>query len=120
MRAFMKMALLAAVLMVSESAFGAQIPIGLQIGPPPPPRVVRVVPLRPASEYVWVPGYWYPADRHYQWRDGFWVRPPYEDAVWISPRYSEGRYLVGYWSQPVARGKGHEPHGQGRGRGHNR
>ena len=77
---------LAAVLL-SGGVASAQVSIGVRIGPPPPPRVVRVVPHRPASDYVWVTGYWYPVRGHYAWRDGYWTRPPYRDSRWIAPRY---------------------------------
>jgi hypothetical protein len=115
MKTFLKTALLATIFLMSESAFSAQISIGIQIGQPPPPRVIHVVPARPSRELVWVDGYWYPVNKHYRWQEGYWVRPPFAQAVWIVPRYSEGRYFAGYWSQPVSNGKGHRKHGRGHG-----
>jgi hypothetical protein len=48
--------LLAALLLVGISGARAQISIGIRIGPPPPPRVIRVLPPRPAPEFMWVEG----------------------------------------------------------------
>ena len=105
------------------------ISIGVQIGPPPPPRVVYVAP-PPEPEYVWVEGYWYPVERQYVWHDGYWTRPPYPGARWVAARYDRQTFYAGYWQGP--RGvvvhdhrwdhdgdrdfKGN--HGRGRGRGH--
>jgi hypothetical protein len=75
----------------------AQVSIGIQIGAPPPPRVVRVLPLSPGPEYVWIDGYWYPVGSHYKWHAGYWTRPAYPAARWIAPRYERGRYFAGYW-----------------------
>ena len=84
-------------LLIFAGAALAQISIGIQIGPPPPPRVVRVLPARPGPEFVWVEGYWYPVGNHYKWHDGYWTRPVYGGARWIGPHYEGGRYFVGYW-----------------------
>jgi len=89
---------LAAVLL-SGGVASAQVSIGVRIGPPPPPRVVRVVPNRPGPEYVWVAGYWHPVRNHYVWHDGYWTRPPYRSSRWIAPRYERGQYYDGYWDR---------------------
>jgi hypothetical protein len=75
----------------------AQVSIGVTIGPPPPPHVVRVLPRRPGPGFVWVGGYWYPASNHYYWHNGYWTRPPYRGAHWVGPRYHRGRYYRGHW-----------------------
>ena len=68
----------------------------MQIGPPPPPRVVR--PLRsPGADYVWVEGYWYPAGNRYRWHNGYWTRPPYEGAHWVGPHHDGQQFFEGYW-----------------------
>jgi hypothetical protein len=82
--------------LAAASAFG-QISIGIQIGPPPPPRVVRVLPPRPGPEFAWVEGYWYPVGNHYKWHAGYWTRPAYPAARWVVPHYEGGRYFAGYW-----------------------
>jgi hypothetical protein len=110
MRIIMKIFLIAAVLLADVSAFSAQISIGIRIGPPPPPRVVRVLPYRPRPDYVWVDGYWYPAGHNYKWHKGHWTRPPYPGAVWIVPHYDGSMYFSGFWSEPPGRFK----HGHGR------
>src|SRR5213082_3190421 len=101
MRRYLLMMLIALTLLMVP-AFAAQVSIGIRIGQPPPPRVVRVVPARPAPEFVWVEGYWYPAGRsnHWKWHEGYWTRAPYPGAIWYSPRYESGQYFEGYWEAP--------------------
>jgi len=92
---------LVGALFVGAPAAPAQVSIGIVIGAPPPPRVIAVRPPCPEpaveEEYVWVDGYWYPAEGHYYWHRGYWTRPPYVGAVWIVPHYEGGRYYGGYW-----------------------
>ncbi len=89
--------MLAALLLAAGSAFAADVSVGIRIGPPPPPRVVRVRPIAPGAGYMWVEGYWYPVGNHYKWHDGSWTRPPYESYRWVSPRHDGERYYGGYW-----------------------
>jgi hypothetical protein len=97
MRIVLGVALLVAMLLATGSAIHAQVSVGIVIGAPPPPRVAVVIPTRPAPEYVWVEGYWYPVGNHYKWHEGYWSRPPYEGAHWVAPRHDGGRYYAGYW-----------------------
>jgi len=78
--------LLAALLLTAGLGFG-QVSLGIRIGPPPRPRVIRVRPPAPGPEYFWVDGYWYPVGNRYRWHEGYWSRPPYEGYRWIGPRY---------------------------------
>jgi hypothetical protein len=87
---------LLALVFMGVSMFG-QVSIGIRIGPPPPPRVVHVVPVSPGPGFFWVEGYWYPVGNHYKWHDGYWTRPPYEGARWIGPRHDGERFFNGYW-----------------------
>jgi hypothetical protein len=99
MKTFLKGTLLAGTLFTAASAF-AQVSIGIQIGPPPPPpqRVVYVVPPpRPAPEFIWIEGYWYPVGHKYKWHEGYWTRPPYEGARWVAPRHDGRMFFEGYW-----------------------
>lgn len=101
----MKKTLLALMLLAGSVAFG-QISVGISIGQPPPPRVLRVQPASPGAGYMWVDGYWYPSGKRYNWHQGYWTRPPYQGAVWSGPRYDGQQYFNGYWSggqnqQPV-------------------
>ena|SRR6516162_8671918 len=89
--------LLATILITAASMCAADFSIGVTIGSPPPPRVVVVVPPSPAPGYIWVQGYWYPNGNHYKWHDGYWTRPPYEEAHWVEPRHDGERYYHGYW-----------------------
>lgn len=98
MKIFVRGAFLAVVLFAGISALSAaQISLGVRIGEPPPPRVVRVVPQRPGGEFVWVDGYWYPVGRRYVWHAGYWTRPPYEGARWVGPHHDGAQFFAGYW-----------------------
>jgi WXXGXW repeat (2 copies) len=94
---FVRTTLLAAVLLAGTSVVSAQVSVGINIGPPPPPRVVRVVPANPGPGFVWLDGYWYPVDGHYRWHQGYWTRPPYEGARWVGPRHDGRQFYAGYW-----------------------
>ena len=97
MRNSLRTMMFAAMLLACGSGF-AQISIGIRIGPPPPPRVVRVLPPRPGPEFVWVAGYWYPVGNHYRWHAGYWTRPPYVGARWVVVPHHDGeRYFAGFW-----------------------
>jgi len=97
MKRFIMMTLLAGTLLAASPGFGAQVSIGIRIGPPPPPRVIRVAPLQPGPDFVWVDGYWYPVGNHYKWHEGYWTRAPYAGARWFAPRYEGGQFFGGYW-----------------------
>ena len=99
MRSLIRITVLAVLLLAGGSVLGAQVSIGIRIGPPPPPRVVRVLPPRPSPEFVWVEGYWYPVRRRYRWHEGYWTRPPYLRARWVRPHYDEDEeeFFEGYW-----------------------
>ncbi len=88
--------LLVLVLLAAGCMFG-QISIGIRIGPPPPPRVVRYRPPAPGPDFYWVDGYWYAAGSRYRWHDGYWTRPPYGGARWIGPHHDGERFYDGYW-----------------------
>lgn len=99
----MKKLLLFAAFAVTSSLYG-QISVGIHLGAPPPPRVIRVQPRSPGPGYMWVDGYWYanPGGR-YVWHSGYWTRPPYQGASWMAPRYEGGQYYTGYWQTPQGR-----------------
>jgi len=97
MQRYLMMALLAGTLFAGLPLFGAQFSIGIQIGPPPAPRIERVRPVAPGPDYVWVDGYWYPVGNHWKWHKGYWTLAPYGGARWFGPHYEGGRYYEGYW-----------------------
>jgi hypothetical protein len=104
MKNVMKTMLLAAMLLAGVSGLSAaQISLGIRIGPPPPPRVVRVLPPSPGPEFAWVDGYWYPVGRRYVWHAGYWTRPPYAGAHWVAPRHDGAQFFAGYWDGPRGR-----------------
>jgi len=88
--------LLAALLIAGGSLVAADFSVGVNIGPPPPPRVLAV-PASPGPGYVWVDGYWYANGSRWAWHNGYWTRPPYAGARWATPRYEGGRFFEGYW-----------------------
>jgi hypothetical protein len=90
--------LLAAMVLTAGLGFGAQVSVGVRIGQPPRPRVVRVQPPSPGVGYSYVDGYWYPVGNRYTWHDGYWTRPPYSGSNWNAPRYEGGTYYQGYWN----------------------
>src|SRR5215467_1894097 len=102
MKNLLRAALLSSMLLIGAHHAAAQVAIGIQIGPPPPPRHY-VVPVSPGPEFVWVEGYWYPVNSHYVWHRGYWTRPPYAGAHWIGPRHEGGHFYGGYWDGPHGR-----------------
>jgi WXXGXW repeat (2 copies) len=107
-RALITATLFGGILLIGGSAF-AQVSIGIQIGPPPPPRVVVYShrPPRPALDFVWVEGYWYPVGRKYVWHGGYWARPPYAGAHWVAPHHDGRMYFAGRWEGPRDRVEHH-------------
>jgi hypothetical protein len=97
MRSFMRATLVAVMLLAGVSVCAAQVSVGIRIGPPPAPRVVRVLPARPGPDFLWIEGYWYPVGNHYKWHDGYWTRPPYEGAHWVAPRHDGQQFFEGHW-----------------------
>jgi hypothetical protein len=88
---------LVCILFAGASILTAQVSIGIQIGAPPPPRIVRVRPIAPGPDYLWVDGYWYVVGNRYRWHVGYWTSPPYAGYRWVVPRYEGERYYGGYW-----------------------
>src|SRR5436305_1648001 len=111
---------LVTLLLWVAGGMSAQVSVNIQIGAPPPPRVVRVLPRSPGPEYVFVPGYWYPAGRHYKWHDGYYTRPPYAGAHWAEPSHDGRNYHFGYWEGGRGRIDHDHKWDKGRGRGHDR
>lgn len=94
--------LLAAMLLTAGLAFG-QVSIGIQIGAPPPPRVLRVRPVAPGPAFVWIDGYWYPVRNRWVWHSGYWTRLPFPGARWVVPRHDGRMFFGGYWEGPRGR-----------------
>jgi hypothetical protein len=88
------------LMLLAGGALSAQISVGITIGRPPAPRIVRVRPVSPGPGYMFVEGYWYPVSGHYRWHEGYWSRPPYEGAVWIAPRHDGKQFFEGRWEGP--------------------
>ena len=76
---------------------GSYYPGGYYVAAPPPPAPVYYAPPSPGPGFAWVSGYYYPAGARYQWRSGYWARPPYAGAVWVGPRYAGRHYYGGHW-----------------------
>jgi hypothetical protein len=97
MKTLIATAFMAAILLTGGTASGAQVSVGIRIGAPPAPRVLRVMPPRPTVQHVWIAGYWYPNGRSYKWHAGYWTQPPYQGARWIEPHHDGQMYFAGYW-----------------------
>jgi WXXGXW repeat (2 copies) len=97
MKRLFSLLLLCGALMISAPALHAQVSVGIRIGAPPPPRVIRVRPVEPGPGYFWIDGYWYPVNGRYHWHPGYWTRPPYPGAHWVVPHHDHDRYYRGYW-----------------------
>ena len=97
--------LLALLIFVGGFACAADFGIGIRIGAPPAPRVVRRS-ASPGPGYTYVDGYWYPNGSRYAWHNVYWTQPPYEGAGWVAPRHDGQLYYQGHWE-----GNGHEPMG---------
>ena len=96
----------------------AQLSVGIRIGAPPPPRVVRIQPRNPGEGYFFVKGYWYPVNNRYRWHEGYWTRPAYVGAQWVEPQYDGHEYHEGYWNGE--RGRVNHDHGWDKSKDHNR
>ena len=77
--------------------FAAQVSVGITIGAPPAPRVIRSRPRNPGPDYVWIDGYWFAEGRKWKWHEGYWTLAPYPGAVWVTLRYERGQFFAGYW-----------------------
>jgi hypothetical protein len=120
MKHLIRVGLLLAAVLAGTYVANAQVSIGISIGPPPPPRVVHVLPARPGPDFVWVEGYWYPVGRHYRWHQGYWTRPPYAGAHWVGPRHEGGQYYAGFWDGDHGRFEHHHEWDKHRERDHDR
>jgi len=99
----MKTKLLAGLLLAGSAVFAGHFSIGIGIGapygyyPPAPPRVAYVP--SPGPGYEWIDGSYYPVGAGWQWRAGYWTRPPYAGSFWVRPRYEDGRFYEGRWER---------------------
>jgi WXXGXW repeat (2 copies) len=69
--------------------------------PAPPPAVrAEYYGNPPGPGHVWIKGNWEYRDR-YQWRQGYWAKPPHRNARWEEGRWSRDnrgwRYQQGRW-----------------------
>jgi hypothetical protein len=96
-------AVVAGALFLAPSTANAGVFVAVGIAPPAIP--VYEQPLAPGYGYIWTPGYWAYGDDGYDWVDGAWVYPPYDEALW-TPGYwgwGDGGYFwnAGYWGRHV-------------------
>ncbi len=79
--------------------------IGFTVGSPPPPIPVYSMPVAPAPNYQWTPGYWGWGPAGYYWVPGTWVPAPSVGLYW-TPGYWGYRgagygWNAGYWGSSV-------------------
>src|SRR5882724_8258384 len=102
MRAIQLMLLIAVVVAVPASSFGAVF-VSVTIAPPLLP--VYVQPACPGEGYIWVPGYWAYGPDGYYWVPGTWVLAPYVGALWTPGYWGSSNSLYvwnpGYWGYGV-------------------
>jgi hypothetical protein len=102
--------LIAGGMVALPSISHAQVRLSVNIGVPPPPPRVEVVP-PPRSGYIWAPGYWRWEGRRHVWMDGHWQmeRPGH---YWVAERWvQEGRHWrmePGHWERGHEREWAHE------------
>jgi hypothetical protein len=102
---FVRLLLLAFVVLLMSGPSFAQIGISITIGPPALP--VYEQPPCPAPGYLWTPGYWaYDYDDNdYYWVPGTWVLAPEVGFLWTPPwwGWANGVFLFheGYWGPHV-------------------
>ncbi len=100
---WMRLALVALILLVLPAAsFGG---VFISVGIAPPALPVYAQPICPGPGYMWTPGYWAYGPAGYYWVGGRWVLAPFVGALW-TPGYwgwSGGVYLwhAGYWGPHV-------------------
>ena len=60
----------------------------------PPDPIVETPPPAPYPDALWSGGYWdwEPAQRHYVWIGGRWIRAPRPGVVIMPPRWERGRW----------------------------
>jgi|CZKU01.1.fsa_nt_gi hypothetical protein len=72
-----------------------------EVGYPPPPARVELVPKQPSSDAVWIDGEWQWQGRRWAWRIGRWVVPPEgaKFSPWMMVRGADGVvfYAEGTW-----------------------
>jgi hypothetical protein len=87
---------------IPRPTFGAQPTSALvEVGEPPPPARVEVLPPRPGPSAVWIDGEWMWRRGRWAWLSGRWCNPP-PGAVfspWVFERGPDGRlwYTPGVW-----------------------
>jgi hypothetical protein len=73
----------------------------VEVGEPPPPARVEVLPPQPGPAAVWIDGEWTWRRGHWAWLSGRWCHPPAGGAFspWVFERAPDGRlwYTPGVW-----------------------
>ena len=98
LRTIFAMALLVALLSISNSAYAGRR-VYVRVSPPRPKKVVVVKPAKPWKQAVWINGHW-------KWQKGHWV--------WVKGHWKKAKpgyhWVDGHWK--------HTPHGWVRIKGH--
>jgi len=82
---------------LSFSAADAQIYVKVR----PQHKVIKARPPRPSNTHVWISGEWTWGSGRYNYRDGYWDRPRYNNDRWIEGRWKNTRrgwvWVPGHW-----------------------
>ena len=72
------------------------------VGTPAPAMLAEAIPPAPYPDFVWISGCW--VWRHmrlgfgyWEWVPGYWVRPPYRDAIWINGGWRHRGWRDDHW-----------------------
>ncbi len=100
----LKVALVATVLAGSLAAAGCgggYVGYGYRVPPPPPPVEVGAIGYAPGPGFVWIDGFWDLHDSRWEWRRGYWARPPHSHARWERSYWEHHgrgyRFHRGHW-----------------------
>jgi len=89
---WIRVTILAAVVLVASPASSAQVLVSVTIAPPALP--VYEQPFCPEEGYIWTPGYWAYGPDGYYWVPGTWVPAPEPGLLWTPGFWGWGFHVA--------------------------
>ena len=86
---------------VAGAAYSASAQIYIKVRPVVP---VRVRPVAPGPQAIWIDEEWKPNGKAYVYAGGYWATPPHQGFIWIPghwkrhPEYGE-YWIAGHWKK---------------------